>query len=395
MSVERAWVIGLPADPSVLKLVSEVRSAANRARKSDPGDRLDIARYEALATRLEHAALNRFDAPRILVSLPPGGPMALLGTDAKSWPTDLSDEIRNAANRLVAEQLLPVIVVNPHVRGNTEPEAIGAADEPAETWEADDGVFGSRAVEARFRAQINETLRPNAARRVPISPSGINNAVVTELLREFVVEEPGASRVDAPVEYRDGSKSGHPFPLRSLPLLTTLPPASLELSFALLSIRHTEMDAVVHGAWLRNAEVSRPRPAAQTDDLVYDISLRQLEELCRSERHVRLNMYQTGLETAVVGFYRALTIHLLRFPESVSVQPMYYVTPRKPKQVSASQRETATPSRGLASYRGSRPDASQGSRGRAERDRSHPSVAEPAALLTTSSTFRKGTVWTT
>ena len=90
-----------------------------------------------------------------------------------------------------------------------------------------------------------------------------------------------------------------------------MPAASLELRFALLSIRHTEMDAVVDGAWLRNAEISRPRPAAQTDDLVYETSLRQLDELCRSERHVRLYMYQTGLETAVVGFYRALANHLL------------------------------------------------------------------------------------
>jgi hypothetical protein len=81
--------------------------------------------------------------------------------------------------------------------------------------------------------------------------------------------------------------------------------AELDLRFALLSIRHTEMDAVVHGAWLRNAEVSRPMPAAQTDDLVYEISRTQLLELTSGgSRRVRIHLYQTGLETAVVGFYK-------------------------------------------------------------------------------------------
>ena len=142
-----------------------------------------------------------------------------------------------------------------------------------------------------------------------------------------------------PVEYRDGSRSAHPFPLRALPLKGQLPACSLELRFALLSIRHTEMDAVVDGAWLRNAEVSRPRPAGQTDDLVYDITRSQLAELCRGEAHVRLYLYQTGLETAVVGFYKALVDHLLSHPGSVSVQPMYYEAPRAPR------RGHSTPSR--------------------------------------------------
>ena len=57
-----------------------------------------------------------------------------------------------------------------------------------------------------------------------------------------------------------------------------------------------------------------PGPAGQTDDLVYDTTRAQLAELCRGERHVRLYLYQTGLETAVVGFYKALADHLLRYP---------------------------------------------------------------------------------
>jgi len=86
------------------------------------------------------------------------------------------------------------------------------------------------------------------------------------------------------------------------------------------------MDAVVDGAFLRNAEVSRPRPAAVTDDFVYETSRTQLSQLTDGgRRRVLLHIYQTGLDTAVMGFYRAVVGHLLVSPYSVSVVPMYYV----------------------------------------------------------------------
>ncbi|MFF2300275.1 hypothetical protein [Arthrobacter sp. NPDC058127] len=395
MSTEIAWVIGLPLHASYLDLVNDVRSAASRASKADPGDRHDIARFEALATRLEQAALSHPGAQRTAISLPQNGETILLGTDPKAWPASLPDDTRQAAKSFVAMNFLPVLVVDPHVYGITTAQVIGPAESPAETWTAEDGVFGSRAVEHRFRAQIAEALNPEAARRVPISPSGVNNTVVTEILREFVVAAPGAVRVDVPVEYRDGSRSAHAFPLRALPLVAELPPASLELKLALLSIRHTEMDAVVHGAWLRNAEISRPRPAAQTDDLVYDVSLRQLEELCRTERHVHLSMYQTGLETAVMGFYRALTTHLLRFPGTVSVQPMYFVAPRRPRKDTGQQQNGNNRSRVGRSGLSNPPHTRQRYDGRNDYSSHRSSLPEPKEVITESSMFRKGSVWST
>ncbi|MCY1674997.1 hypothetical protein OVA06_09790 [Pseudarthrobacter sp. SL88] len=395
MSTEIAWIIGLPTDTPYLDLVNDIRSAASRASKADPGDRLDIARFEALATRLEQAALNHPGAPRMAVSLPESGHTMLLGTDPDTWSASLPQDLRQAASSLVAMKLLPVLVVNPHTYGITSAQMIGPAESPAKTWEAEDGVSGSRAVEARFRAQIAEALTRDATRRVPISPSGINNAVVTEVLREFVEAAPGTVRVDVPVEYRDGSRSAHRFPLRALPLVAELPPASLELKLALLSIRHTEMDAVVHGAWLRNAEISRPRPAAQTDDLVYDITLRQLEEVCRKERHVRLRIYQTGLETAVVGFYRALTTHLLKFPGSLSVQPMYYVAPRRPRKEAGQQQLSNNGPRSGRSGLGNSPRSQSRNYVHADNSSHRSSPQAPKVLITESSTFRKGSVWST
>jgi hypothetical protein len=336
MTTEKAWVIGLPADGTYLSLAQDVTSAIGRSAKAEPGDRLDIVRMEALATQLEQAAVNDTRAERIPVMLPEGGKSSdtlLFGRDPSAWPGQLPRDIRAAAERCVESGLLPVLVVDPFLPGETATGPDTEAEAPADRWDAG-GERGRRAVEARFRAQIEEALA-GGDRRAAISPSGIQNPVVTEILREFVQATPGSGRVDAPVEYRDGSRSGHRFPLRALRLRTSLPAASLELKFVLLSIRHTEMDAVVDGAWLRNAEISRPRPAAQTDDLVYETSVRQLHELCRGERHVRLYLYQTGLETAVVGFYRALVNHLLKHPGTVSVQPLYYeqssTNPKKAK----------------------------------------------------------------
>lgn len=353
MSRERAWIIGLPADGAHQAIIADIQSAAGRSRKAEPGDRLDIARFEALATRLEQAALNNRQALWAEVAVPGPLPEALLfGPDSSAWSEGLPTDIRTAALACVERGRLPVLVIDPFGAGPTAASGGQEAEGPARRWKSD-GERGRRAVEARFRAQITEALSADSRHRVAISPSGIQNPVVTEILREFVARVPGSQRVDALVEYRDGSRSAHPFPLRSLSLSDQLPVASLQLRFALLSIRHTEMDAVVDGAWLRNAEISRPRPAAQTDDLVYETSLEQLGELCRGQRHVRLYIYQTGLETAVVGFYRALTDHLLRHPGSVSVQPMYF--------------ENAKP----------------------------PAKNPGRAVLTQSSLFRKGTVWAT
>ena len=324
MSAEQALIVGLPDTAANRTLIADINSAAARSRKAEPGDRLDIARFEALATRLEQLAINDAHAPRAAVAVPGQSAEALLfGADERDWSPSLPADVRAAAARTAAGGRLPVLVVLPLAEGSTAGRGDpGPAAGPATRWDSG-GIRGRKAVEARFRAQLAEASAAPGG-RMPISPSGIQNSVVTEMLREFTGQVPGGRRTDVPVEYRDGSRSAHPFPLRSLPLKGQLPAASLELRFALLSIRHTEMDAVVDGAWLRNAEVSRPRPAGQTDDLVYDITRTQLAELCRGESHVRLHLYQTGLETAVVGFYKALADHLLRYPGSASVQPMYY-----------------------------------------------------------------------
>ena len=67
MSAEQALIVGLPDTAANRALVAETTSAAARSRKAEPGDRLDIARFEALATRLEQLAINDPHAPRTLM----------------------------------------------------------------------------------------------------------------------------------------------------------------------------------------------------------------------------------------------------------------------------------------------------------------------------------------
>lgn len=92
----------------------------------------------------------------------------------------------------------------------------------------------------------------------------------------------------------------------------------------LLSVRHVEMDIDVDGAWLRNREISLPRPAGVTDQIVYEQSMEQFK-IISAQGPVALHLYQTGLPTAVVGFYRALINHNRDARNTpVAVVPFYF-----------------------------------------------------------------------
>lgn len=328
MTIETVTVAGLPHSKELDRLLADIDSAAVRAGKASPGDRLDVERFEALSTQLEslvqRAAARHTKQVDVDLS---SGSRHIFGSNLSNWSGDVPSELLAAARSLFEAGLRPVVSVAPLTPGIAQAATAGStAPPPAERWEGD-GSTGSKAVEARFRAQIAASIRSKTLGQPasPISPSGVQNSVVTNILREFVTTDSGEAPVMAPVEYRDGSKSLNPMPLRALDLRENLPAFDVELRFALLSIRHTEMDATVNGAWLRNNEISRPRKQAETDDLVYAISRRQFDVLTDGGQcRVRLYLYQTGLEPAVVGFYKALTCHLIDYPGSVAVQPMFF-----------------------------------------------------------------------
>jgi hypothetical protein len=141
-------------------------------------------------------------------------------------------------------------------------------------------------------------------------------------VRSGAGQTPGRVRVI----YADGSEA-KPFPLRILP--TNSAPAgtdTVEISVALMSMRHLELDPVVDWAWYRNKEVSQTRPLAESDEFCFQYSLRQFVELrdVYSGHALRLNMYHTGFEPAAIGFYRAVAATLMGQRGWLRVVPHYF-----------------------------------------------------------------------
>jgi hypothetical protein len=329
---ESVLAIAITPDEDRRLLVADVRSARARVAKAVAGDRIDVARFEVLSADLERWAYGRQhddDAASVGVSDTVDAPGLITAGDGDDLAF-IPHSWRERFQAVLDADGIVVTVRAPLLAGAgaeaTRPKA-KPVPEPVEAWRSKTGARGTRAVQERFEAQIEECLSGGAG---AISPSDIQNTVLTETLRRYVGQR--GQRRDVPVEYRDGSRSRHTFPLRSLKLATAAPSDFEELRLALLSIRHTEMDAVVDGAFLRNAEISQPRPAADTDDLVFEISREQLLALTADgSRSMHLRIYQTGLDTAIVGFYRAVVRHLLDHPGTLAVTPMFFQDARPPR----------------------------------------------------------------
>ena len=333
-------LVALPWSGQLRELIGDIASAASRALKADPGDRIDVARYERLCTQLETQAWSLASDMEVIDAAPGPGLMLAAQDIADPIGAPLQDRLPEPTSSTIRAWLAAgSIVVSLTVPSHAAAERQKLPDIPplevADTWETPNGEEGTRAVEARFRAQVKAAIDPaTCTSRTAINPSGISNRVLTQVLREYVAGS-AHTRTDASVAYRDGSAATHSFPLRCLKLTTQVPTdVDIELHVALLSIRHTDMDPVVDGAWLRNAEVSRPRPAALTDDFVYETSLKQFTALtCNGTRTALLHLYQTGLDTAIVGFYRAVTVHLLTHPGTLTIVPRFATKARPGEDV--------------------------------------------------------------
>ncbi|MEQ3551765.1 hypothetical protein WIS52_14925 [Pseudonocardia nematodicida] len=341
MSREEAWLVRLPG-AGLEQLLLDIEAAAARVPLALPGDRTDVIRFEKLATELERRALVALTSGAEAVQEPdlPQAPTARVfyrGANDEPPSSALA-----AARPWFRSGDIAVEIRRPFGPGATAASPQANLRQPAKVWRAigPRGVelTGSRAVEKRFHRQIETALDGDDPEAV-IRPSGINNRVLTDGLRKYV-ERTGQPQRRLPVVYRDGSR-GPDFPLRCLPLRGGTPPIEwLQYRFAMLSIRHTEMDAVVQGAWLRNADISQPRPIGETDILAYEQSLEQFARLTR-DRPAVVYMYQTGLEAAVLGVYRAATQRMLDQPGRLAVVPMFYVAPRPTTAQETTHIETA------------------------------------------------------
>ncbi len=318
MSVEQSCFVRLPQEiaPRVQELSALAKACVARAAKLDPGDRTEALRFEglhAVIDQLSIAALNGGAQSVWSVDTVAPACEAIVTSDAQ-LPDEVAAWVRGGA--VVTRLRLP------HGRGETlRGDDVGRGPlPPAARWQAKEA---RRAGEERFDALMAAALDGVDPGRAVIRPSDVSNTVLTESLRRAAQAEPGRAPVELPVVYRDGS-NGPRFPLRQLKMSDVSPPSTWRtLRFTLMSIRHVEMDALVDGAWFRNSKISRPRPAGLTDELAFEISIRQLKETC-SSGPVVIHMYQTGLEPAVMGFYRAVVVFLMAKPGTVAVVPHYY-----------------------------------------------------------------------
>jgi len=324
MSTETVLVVRVPgSDANAQALLRDLRSATARALKAVPGERIDIVRVESLSSQLERLAAT-YAASSVAESsqvrrINGDQPVFIDRDNLHLAPSDW----RSTIGPWVTAGDIAVELHNPFSSGGTKKPEHGRVPESEQAWRSPIAdVSPKRAAALRFTEQVKGTLTRSDPPAF-VEPSGVSNAILTETLRQYVTMS--GERVDAPVRYQDGSL-GRPFPLRSLSLADTVPSMGRELRLAMLSIRHTEMDVEVDGCWFRNFNISRPRPAGETDQLAFETSQKQLESVLASGP-LLIRLYQTGLETAVVGLYRAVVHQLLTAPGSVAVVPMYFRHP--------------------------------------------------------------------
>jgi hypothetical protein len=170
--------------------------------------------------------------------------------------------------------------------------------------------------------EIEEALPTNGKVNMSNQPHEVSTEVLGQFVRASAGQVPGRVRVT----YADGSEA-KPFPLRILPVNSAPAPANpVEISVALMSMRHLELDPMVDWAWYRNKEVSQTRPLAESDEFCFQYSLKQLTELhdAYAGHALVLNMYHTGFEPAAIAFYRAVAMTLMRQRGRLRVVPHYF-----------------------------------------------------------------------
>ena len=323
MTVDRALYVVLPDDLAADLSSLQVRAdaAMRRSSKLPPGETGEIARFEALSSQIERkvvAFATRNPQWVVYQGELPRVDRTLLGRTSLAAGHGLPPEVAS----LVDTGKTVAVIGRPHRAGETIMAPGGAGPRPpAEAWRSTRKGRGAAQAE-RFEALLQAALDQTAG-KAAVDPLSVSNRVLTEALRRFAAAEPGRSRVDVPIEYRDGSVAPS-FPLGRVAMGGVPLPDWPVLKVTLLSVRHVQMDHLVHGAWFRNARISRSGPTGLIDADAFAISQDQLARLRGTGPRV-IEMYQTGFPPAVTGFYRAVTHALIEHPGTLCVVPKFFV----------------------------------------------------------------------
>jgi hypothetical protein len=178
---------------------------------------------------------------------------------------------------------------------------------------------------AALRLEISQALAGGG----PVNLGRYRHAVIVGVLHELIYRQRAGGPAEIPVLYADGSQAA-PFPIGSRqldPAVILQAEAATPKRVALISIRHPEMDVDVDIAWLPNRGASRVRDSqADTDAWCFQHSLEQFRSFPGDELTV-VDLYHTGLEPAVVAFYRALLTGLDEGWLRAAVRPRLYHGP--------------------------------------------------------------------
>ena len=191
----------------------------------------------------------------------------------------------------------------------------------------------------RFHEQIQEALRPDGQ---PLAVSYLPHELFPEVMRDYIYyrkkflmhREPVES-INLRIVYQDGTE-GQPFPLfclaepEKIPRLTDL----YQFKIGSISMRHVSLDLITEGYLIQNLMIKRKETSADQEDYAFRRTWHFLTNFVDLVQHKRvkeitqeirfrylwnllnlkekkyngceLHIYQTGLEPAVVGIYRAV-----------------------------------------------------------------------------------------
>ncbi len=225
------------------------------------------------------------------------------------------------AVRETSEAIQPIYVPKKHEELNFR--VVASELEDIEISTEQENSLTSRLID-----QINEAVSITLSGKDygKVNLSNQPHSVITAAMWQAIYCEQGTP-IPLNVIYTDGSQSENPLFVRSLSLPQAKPSQILPIiRVSLLSMRHPEMDEIVDFAWFRNRDVSKSRSLADTETYCYQETMRQLTAL-RYSGGATIYLYQTGLQPAIVGFYRALAAdlnsHRLESP-IIQVIPHYF-----------------------------------------------------------------------
>lgn len=183
------------------------------------------------------------------------------------------------------------------------------------TW-----VFGGT---TNLKDQIVNAIREGT----PVNFSNYRHREITEALHAHIFAPHDPTKVR--VIFADGSEASS-FPLPIISSSSVAVPTEPLLCLSLISGRHPELDRDSDLAVLRNAEITSSQTMAEQEALAAYRAL----NILRSSAFVQgglVNVYHTGLEPVVIGFYRSVVTVLKERSQDASpliLVPIYHKSAR-------------------------------------------------------------------